>query len=320
MKIGNVEINGYASLAPMASVGDYAFRRVCKEAGAAYLVGEMASSKGLLYDNEKTKLLLRVTPEEHPMAVQLFGDEPEDMGRAAQTAADYGADIIDINMGCPVPKIAGAGSGSALMKDIKKAEKIIEAVVRNSAVPVTVKIRRGWDEKTANAVEFSRMAESAGVSCITVHCRTKEEMYRFPVDISVIGEVKKAVSIPVIGNGGIRNGEDAKRMFEETGCDLVMVGTAALGNPFIFREINEYFKTGKIIIADSKEKISVLLRQAELAIYDKGEDVAMREMRKHAMWYFTGMRNASVFKKEAGYIKTFGELRDLCEKALKNQK
>ncbi len=320
MKIGNVEIKGYAALAPMASVGDYAFRTVCKKMGASYVVGEMASSKGLLFDNEKTKVLLRVTDEEHPMAVQLFGDDPEDMGRAASVAAQYGADILDINMGCPVPKIAGSGSGAALMKDIKKAEEIIKAVVNNSSVPVTVKFRRGWDEKSENAVEFAKMAEASGAAAVTVHCRTKEEMYRFPVDISVIERVKNAVGIAVIGNGGIRSGADAERMFKETGCDLVMIGSSALGNPFIFREINEYMKNGAVPPVSVEEKIEMLILQAELAISDKGETQAIREMRKHAMWYFSGLRNAASLKKEAGYMKNFEELKKICEKAVILQK
>ena len=320
MKIGNVEIKGYAALAPMASVGDYAFRTVCKKMGASYVVGEMASSKGLLFDNEKTKVLLRVTDEEHPMAVQLFGDDPEDMGRAASVAAQYGADILDINMGCPVPKIAGSGSGAALMKDIKKAEEIIKAVVNNSSVPVTVKFRRGWDEKSENAVEFAKMAEASGAAAVTVHCRTKEEMYRFPVDISVIERVKNAVGIAVIGNGGIRSGADAERMFKETGCDLVMIGSSALGNPFIFREINEYMENGAVPPVSVEEKIEMLILQTELAISDKGETQAIREMRKHAMWYFSGLRCAASLKKEAGYMKSFEELKKICEKAVILQK
>jgi nifR3 family TIM-barrel protein len=320
MKIGNIEINGYAALAPMASVGDYAFRTVCKKMGAAYVVGEMASCKGLLFDNEKTKVLLRVTEEEHPMAVQLFGDNPEDMGRAASVSAQYGADIIDINMGCPVPKIAGSGSGAALMKDIKKAEKIVSAVVKNSSVPVTVKFRRGWDEKTENAVDFAKMAEANGAAAVTVHCRTKEEMYRFPVDISIIERVKNAVGIAVIGNGGIRCGADAERMYKETGCDLVMIGTSALGNPFIFREINEYMEKGEVSPVSVEEKIDMLITQAELAISDKGETQAIREMRKHAMWYFSGLRCAASLKKEAGYMKTLSELKEICEKAIILQK
>lgn len=320
MKIGNVNIKGYAALAPMASVGDYAFRMVCKRLGAAYLIGEMASSKGLLYESEKTKYLLRVKEEERPMAVQLFGSDPAAMGSAAREAADYGADIIDINMGCPVPKVVGAGSGAALMKDISLAEKIIKEVVKNSSVPVTVKFRRGFDEKSVNAVEFAKMAEASGASAVTVHCRTKEEMYRFPVDISIIGEVKKAVSIPVIGNGGIRNAADALRMKNETGCDLLMVGTAALGNPFIFREINAAFEGKEISPASVEEKMELMLLQASLAIEDKGEYRAIREMRGHAMRYFSGLRSAASLKCEAGTIVSFEELKKLSEKAILAQK
>ena len=318
IKIGNVIISGYAAVAPMASVGDRAFRTVCRENGACYSVGEMASAKGLLYKSQKTKTLLSIDETEHPAAVQLFGDDSEAMGEAAKEAQKYGADIIDINMGCPVPKVAGTGSGAALMRDIKKAEAIIKAVVKNSSLPVTVKFRRGWDEENANAVEFALMAEEAGAKAVTVHCRTKEQMYAFPVNFSIIKEVKNAVKIPVIGNGGIRDAAEAKKMFEETGCDLVMIGNGALGNPFIFREINALMEKGILLPkASAAEKMEVLKRQAKLAIEEKGENTAIREMRKHAMWYVAGMRYAASFKNKAGLMKTKEDLEEFCREVLK---
>ena len=319
IKIGNVIISGYAAVAPMASVGDRAFRTVCRENGACYSVGEMASAKGLLYKSQKTKTLLSIDETEHPAAVQLFGDDSEAMGEAAKEAQKYGADIIDINMGCPVPKVAGTGSGAALMRDIKKAEAIIKAVVKNSSLPVTVKFRRGWDEENANAVEFALMAEEAGAKAVTVHCRTKEQMYAFPVNFSIIKEVKNAVKIPVIGNGGIRDAAEAKKMFEETGCDLVMIGNGALGNPFIFREINALMEKGILLPkASAAEKMEALKRQAKLAIEEKGENPAIREMRKHAMWYVSGMRYAASFKNKAGLMKTKEDLEEFCREVLKN--
>lgn len=317
IKIGNVTISGYAALAPMASVGDRAFRKVCKEQGACYTVGEMASAKGLLYKSNKTKELLKIDDFEHPAAVQLFGDDADALGQAAKEASFWGADIIDINMGCPVPKVAGTGSGAALMKDMKKAEKIISAVKKNSLVPVTVKFRRGWDENSVNAVEFAKMAEASGADAVTVHCRTKEQMYAFPVDFSIIGEVKRTLKIPVIGNGGIRNAAEAKKMYDETGCDLVMIGTAALGNPFIFKEINSLMETGEVILpATVSEKMELLLRQADLAVKDKGESVAIREMRKHAMWYVSGLRGAAALKRQAGLMKTAEDLKEFCNAVL----
>lgn len=320
MKVGKVEIEKFAALAPMASVGDYAFRSVCKELGASYVVGEMASAKGMIYGNEKTKRLLMVKGNEHPAAVQLFGDDPVSMGKAAEDASLLNADIIDINMGCPVPKVAGSGSGCALMKDPALAEKIIKAVVSASNLPVTVKFRAGWDRNSRNAVEFAKMAESAGASAVTVHCRTKEEMYSFPVDTNIIKEVKSAVSIPVIGNGGIRDAYEAQEMYEKTGCDLVMIGTAALGNPFIFREVKELLSFGEIKTkATTEEKISVLHKQIKIAMEEKGERIALREARKHIMWYIKGAKFAASFKASAGNVSSFSEFEALMEEFLKLQ-
>jgi tRNA-U20-dihydrouridine synthase len=246
MKIGNVDIKGYAALAPMAGVADTAFRTICRQFGACYVVGEMASAKGLCMSDRKTARLLSVTDAERPMAIQLFGNDPEVMAAAAVKSEEYGPDIIDINMGCPAPKIVSNGGGSALLKDPLLAGKIIESVVRAVKVPVTVKIRKGWDDAHVNAVEMAHIAEESGAAAITIHGRTREQMYRPYADLEIIRKVKEAVKIPVIGNGDVTSPESAKKMYDETGVDLVMVGRGALGAPWIFRQIEEYLSTGKV--------------------------------------------------------------------------
>ena len=251
--IGNVRIEKTASLAPMASVADKAMRTMCKKYGAALLTGEMASAKGLCYSDRKTAALLTVTDYERPMAIQLFGSEPEFMAKAAVIAAQYKPDFIDINCGCPVPKVAGNGAGSALMKDPVLLGHIVEAVVKATDIPVTVKIRKGWDEKNVNAVEVARVAQESGASAVAVHGRTKNQMYSGKADLDVIAEVKQALNIPVIGNGDIDSGESCKHMYDYTGCDLVMVGRAACGRPWIFSEIKHYLETGKTLPAEKAE-------------------------------------------------------------------
>ncbi|MFQ8599538.1 MAG: tRNA dihydrouridine synthase [Oscillospiraceae bacterium] len=231
VKIGNVAIEKTACLAPMAGVADRAFRLLCREYGASYVIGEMASAKGLTMSDRKTKELLEVTGEERPMAVQIFGDDPLVMAEAAVRCMDFSPDILDINMGCPAPKITSGGAGSALMKNPALAEAIIRAVVRAVPVPVTVKFRKGWDGDSANAVEFAKRAEAAGAAAICIHGRTRQQMYAPPVDLDCIREVKQAVRIPVIGNGDVNSVESAVRMYEQTGCDLVMIGRGALGHP-----------------------------------------------------------------------------------------
>lgn len=317
IKIGNVQIKQTAALAPMASVADRAYRTICKEFGACYVVGEMASSKGLFYSDKKTAKLLTVTQAEMPMAVQLFGDDPDFMAKAAITASQYKPQIIDINMGCPVPKVAGNGCGSALMKTPELAYNIVKAMTCATDIPITVKIRKGWDEDSVNAVEFARLMESAGASAITIHGRTKQQMYRPPVDLDIIKAVKSAVSIPVIGNGGITSAAQAKQMYDYTGCDLVMVGQATYGRPWIFEEIESYLESG--VVPPSKtleERLSILLRHIKMMIEENGEKGSMREARKHAAWYIKGSKNAALFRRHCASLEKYYDLEKLVEEML----
>lgn len=321
MKIGNVEIKGYAALAPMAGVADTAFRTICREFGACYVVGEMASSKGLCMSDRKTAELLTVTPEERPMAVQLFGDDPVIMAEAAKKCIAFSPDVIDINMGCPAPKVAMNGGGSALMKNPVLAGKIIESVVRAVDIPVTVKIRKGWDSGSVNAVELARIAQESGAAVITVHGRTREQMYRPPADLDSIKAVKDAVKIPVIGNGDIFTPKDAKRMYDYTGCDLVMIGRGALGSPWMFHQTNEFLKTGICPPApDIQTRMDVMLRHVKLICSFKGEHCGMREARKHAAWYMKGLKGAAALRSETGKLEQFEDIERLAELALEYNK
>ena len=319
MNIGNIVIPQTAALAPMAGVADTAFRLLCKEYGAAYVVGELVSAKGMTYHSKNSAALLRVTPEERPMAVQLFGSEPETMAEAAVMAMDYQPEILDINMGCPAPKVVTTGAGSALMKDPAKAEAIIKAVRKAvpSNIPVTVKFRKGWDEERINAVEFAKMAEAAGADAITIHGRTREQMYAPSADWKIIKAVKDAVKIPVIGNGDITTPQEAKAMYEETGVDLVMVGRGALGRPWLFSQINAYLKDGTLLPDPPlEERMAVMLRHITMAAELKSERVALRESRKHIAWYLKGIKGAASFRNASGSVTTLAEVEELIKQVL----
>ncbi len=313
MKIGNVEINGYAVLAPMAGVTDRAFRELCVSFGAAYVIGEMVSSKGLVYKNTKTRELLELSDKERPAAVQIFGNEPDVMAEAARIAMEFKPQIIDINMGCPAPKIAMNGCGSALMKNPALCGEIVSAVKKAVDVPVTVKIRKGWDKNSVNAVEVAEICEAAGADAIAIHGRTREQQYMPSADWEIIRQVKKAVKIPVIGNGDVTSAESAAKMMEQTGCDLVMIGRGALGNPWIFSEIAMLLGHDRPTLPVSNaERISVLLRHIRTLCDYKGEYIGMREARKHTAWYLKGMPGAAALRKQAGELSTYEDLIDLC--------
>ena len=317
MKLGNTEIRGKAVLAPMAGVTDRAFRELCMGFGAAYCTSEMVSAKGLVMSDRKTAALLAISPAERPMAIQLFGYEPDVMAEAARMAAEHSPAAIDINMGCPAPKIAGNHSGSALMKDPALCGRIVEAVVRAVPLPVTVKIRKGWDADSVNAVEVARICEAAGASMIAVHGRTREQMYAPPADWEIIAAVKRAVSVPVIGNGDIDSARDAMDMMEQTGCDLVMVGRGALGNPWIFREINSQYDTGRPVSPPGiYERMTVMNRHIERLCAYKGENVGMREARKHTAWYMRGFRGAARLRILCGGLRQLSDMRALTQQAL----
>ncbi len=297
MKIGNLETKNNIFLAPMAGVTDLPFRCICSKYGAGMTYSEMISAKGLWYKDKKTASLMRIAPEERPCAIQIFGSEPEIMAAVVPQVMKFEPDIIDINMGCPAPKIVNNGDGSALMKNPKLMGEIVNAVAKASPVPVTVKIRSGWDDTSKNALECAKILESNGAAAIAVHGRTRQQFYSGKADWEIIRTIKNELSIPVIGNGDIWTAEDAKAMFDFTGCDAVMIARGAEGNPFIFKQTLELLQTGKVAFFPTPaEKASQALEHTRMLVADKGEERGIKEARKHIAWYIKGLKGASVLK------------------------
>ena len=320
MKIENLEIKGFAALAPMAGVADRAMREICVEYGAGFTVGELTSSKGVSLGDKKSFELIKCFDPERPIASQLFGKEPETMAAAAKEALKFNPDFIDINMGCPAPKVAGNGGGSALMKDPSLAEEIVKQVVNAVDVPVTVKMRTGWDSDNLTAVELAKRCENAGAKMITVHGRTRLQMYAPGVDFETIKQVKKAVKIPIVGNGDVCDGKSAKFMYEATGCDYVMVGRAAQGNPFVFAEINAFLGGKEYTPLPLEKRFSVLLKQVNLMHKYKDPHNAILESRKHTAWYMTGLKGAANLRRLCGEISSLEDIERIIELALEQNK
>jgi len=309
VKIGNVFLENNVFLAPMAGVTDLTFRLLCKEQGCGLVYTEMISAKGLCYGDKGTQALLTIRPEERPVALQIFGSEPEFMARAAYQLNALEFDILDINMGCPTPKIVKNGDGAALMRNPDLARKVIRAVVREAEKPVTVKIRKGWDEENINAVEIAKIAEEEGAAAVAVHGRTREQFYSGKADWNIIRQVKESVKIPVIANGDIFTPEDAVAVLRETGCDAIMIGRGAQGNPWIFKRILYYLETGRHLPEPSpEEKIDIALRHLKLLTEQIGEYLAVREIRKHIGWYLKGMRHAAAFRSQVNTFQTKEEI------------
>ncbi len=310
--IGNLVIDNNLILAPMAGVTDLPFRLLCKEQGCGILYSEMVSAKALHYNNANTNELLRMEPEEAPMALQLFGSEPEIMAEAVEKLNDMPFAFFDVNMGCPVPKVVNNKEGSALMNNPKLAADIISAMVKVSKKPVTVKIRKGFKAADANAPEFAKVLEAAGAAAVAVHGRTREQYYSGTADWDIIRQVKENISIPVIGNGDIRSEQDAIRMLEETGCDGLMIGRAAQGNPWLFNRIKTYFETGEILSKPTYAEIfDMILRHARLQVKYKGEYLAIREMRKHVGWYTEGLPYSAKLRNNVNQIETYAQLEEM---------
>lgn len=317
LKIGNVALSNPYILAPMAGVTDLPFRLLCKEQGAGLLCMEMVSAKAILYKNKNTEELLTIDPRENPVSLQLFGSDPDIMSEIAKQIEERPFDILDINMGCPVPKVVNNGDGSALMKNPILAGQIIEKTARAIKKPVTVKIRKGFDDNSINAVEMAHIAQESGAAAIAVHGRTREQYYSGKADWDIIRQVKEAVSIPVIGNGDIKTAEDVIAMEQQTGCDGFMIARGAEGNPWIFRQILHYFETGEKLAKPSFAEVTeMLLRHAKMQLEFKGEYTGIREIRKHAAWYTAGYRNSSKLRGRINEVESFEDLQSLFEEVL----
>lgn len=312
LKIGSVTLPNNLILAPMAGVTDLPFRLLCKEQGAGLLCMEMVSAKAILYKNRNTESLLEIDPRENPVSLQLFGSDPEIISTIAHQIEERPFDILDLNMGCPVPKIVNNGEGSALMKNPKLAGEIIRRTVRAIDKPVTVKIRKGFDDEHINAVEMAKIAEDAGASAVAVHGRTREQFYSGRADWDIIRQVKEAVSIPVIGNGDLLTAEDVIAMEEQTGCDGFMIARGAQGNPWIFRQILHYFETGEHLAKPTLEEVTqMILRHARMMLEFKGEYIGIREIRKHAAWYTAGYPNSARLRVAINNVESFEALEEL---------
>ena len=312
MRIGNVEIKNNIALAPMAGVTDLPFRLLCKEQGCGLMCTEMVSAKAVLYNNKNTEDLMKTVPEERPLALQLFGSDPQIMADMAKRLEERPFDVIDVNMGCPVPKVVRNGEGSALMKNPKLVYEIVSAMVKAIDKPVTVKIRKGFDDSCINAVEIAKIIEEAGAAAVAVHGRTREQYYSGQADWDIIRQVKEAVKIPVIGNGDVTSAESADAIMRETGCDGVMIGRGAQGNPWIFSEMITYEETGVLPERPSLEEIrDMMLRHARLQLKYKGEFIGIREMRKHVAWYTKGLKGSAKLREEINRVESYQELEEL---------